>query len=60
MKSNDLENNSECDVHELWLRILACIRFSDEGCLKKFINQLEQTLSPEDIHYLVQYLKTGD
>jgi len=57
MRSNDLENNSECDTHELWLRILACIRFSDDSTIRNFIDQLEKTLSPEDTHYLVQYLK---
>ena len=48
---------TNCDMHELWLRILACIRFSNSESLDKFVNRLEKILSPDDIRYLIQYLK---
>ena len=47
----------DCDVHELWLRILANIRFADRELMDKFVNRLVDTLPPDDIHYLVEYLK---
>ena len=56
MKTTATKQN-DCDMRELWLRILANIRFADRELMDKFVNRLVDTLPPDDIHYLVEYLK---
>ena len=51
---------NDCDMHELWLKILANIRFADKELMDKFVSRLVDTLPPDDIHYLVEYLKELD
>jgi len=47
----------EKEMHELWLRILANIKFSSEEELQKFLKNLDKVLTEDDIKYLISYLK---
>jgi len=46
-----------CNLHELWLMILANICFSNKKDLNKFVDRIVDLLPPEDIHFLVKYLR---
>jgi len=51
---------TECnqkDLHELWLMIIANMKFASEEAFNKWWDEISKILSDEDIKYLIQYLK---
>ena len=50
----------EKEMHELWLMILANIKFSDERKFQSFLENLDKVLTEDDIKYLISYLRNKD
>jgi len=50
----------EEEMHELWLIILANIKFSDEKKFQGFLENLDKILTKDDIKYLISYLRSKD
>ena len=50
----------EKEMHELWLMILANIKFSDERKFQSFLENLDKVLTKDDIKYLISYLRNKD
>ncbi len=48
----------EEEMHELWLIILANIKFSDEKKFQGFLENLDKVLTKDDIKYLISYLRS--
>ena len=45
------------EMHELWLMILANIKFSDERKFQNFLKNLDKVLTEDDVKYIISYLR---